>query len=71
MRAKIEFMSDYSGHADYEDILWWLRQFKIKPRKTLVVHGDPDSLTALRDRIHEALGWDVVVPAVRETFDIL
>ncbi|MGD9680890.1 MAG: MBL fold metallo-hydrolase RNA specificity domain-containing protein [Candidatus Obscuribacterales bacterium] len=71
VRAKIEFMSDYSGHADYEDILWWLRQFKIKPRKTLVVHGDPDSLTALRDRIQGALGWDVVVPAVRETFDIL
>lgn len=71
VRAKIEFMSDYSGHADYEDILWWLRQFKRKPRKTLVVHGDPGALEALRDRISSALRWDVVIPKVKETFDII
>ena len=68
VRAKVEFMSDYSAHADYSDILWWLGNFKRKPVKTFIVHGDEDALTGLQHRIKSSLRWDVEVPRPRESF---
>lgn len=66
VRAKVEFMSDYSAHADYSDILWWLRQFKRRPTKTFLVHGDEDALSGLAERIHTSLNWNVEIPKARD-----
>ncbi len=70
VRAKVEFMSDYSAHADYNDILWWLRQFKQRPAQTFIVHGDEDALASLGERIHKSLNWNVEVPKARATYDL-
>lgn len=66
VRSTVEFMSDYSAHADYTDILWWLGQFNQRPKKTFVVHGDEDALSGLQSRIKSKLHWDVEVPKSRE-----
>lgn len=68
VRAKVEFMSDYSAHADYNDILWWLRQFKQRPTKTFIVHGDEEALSSLGSRIESSLNWNVEVPKPRASF---
>lgn len=70
VRATVEHMKDYSGHADYEDILRWLGAFARKPSKLFLVHGDEESLDALKTRIEERLRWDVVVPRYRESIDL-
>lgn len=70
VRATIEYMSDYSGHADYSEILDWLRQFKRQPANTFLVHGEPDALEALKAHIEKALGWKVTIPARRQTFTL-
>ncbi|MBI1271851.1 MBL fold metallo-hydrolase [bacterium] len=67
VRAKVEFMSDYSAHADYSDILWWLKQMKRRPVKTFIVHGDEDALAGLQERIRSTLNWTVEVPKPRES----
>ncbi len=68
VRASIEFMGDYSGHADYNDILSWLRHFQQKPKNVFLVHGEPESLTGLKGHIEKALSWKVTIPKHREVF---
>jgi metallo-beta-lactamase family protein len=70
VKATVEYMKDYSGHADYEDIIRWLSAFTRKPKKLFLVHGDPESLDSLKTRIEERLHWDVVVPRYREFIDL-
>lgn len=66
--ATIEFMSDYSAHADYADILKWLGGFARKPKGIFLVHGDEEALASLKETIESRLNWNVIVPKVRQTF---
>ncbi|MDX1900617.1 MAG: MBL fold metallo-hydrolase [Gammaproteobacteria bacterium] len=62
VRAKIEVLSNMSAHADYEEILEWLKNFNHPPRKVFITHGEPGAAEALKQRIHERFGWTVIVP---------
>jgi metallo-beta-lactamase family protein len=64
--AKIETISDLSAHADYNEILSWLGQFEKPPKRTFIVHGEPDASRALQERIGETLAWDTHVPQYEE-----
>lgn len=68
--ATIEQMGDYSGHADYKDILRWLGGFTTAPRKIFLVHGDESALLSLKGRIERTLGWNVEVPHLRDYIDL-
>jgi len=70
VRAHIESVSSLSAHADADGIMRWLRGFKRPPRKTFVVHGEPDSASALRDRIVNELAWDVVIPTYKNVVEL-
>ncbi len=61
--AQIERLDSLSAHADYGEILKWLGHFKTPPRKTFLVHGEPDAQESLRQKIVAQFGWEVVVPA--------
>lgn len=70
LRAEVAALSSLSAHADYEEILDWLRQAPQAPRTTFVVHGDPDAAMAMRDHIERALHWPVRVPKHLEIVDL-
>lgn len=70
VRAHIDSISSLSAHADAGEIMRWLGGFKRPPRRTFVVHGEPDSAAALRDRIIKELGWDVVIPTHKEVVEL-
>lgn len=70
VRATVEHMADYSGHGDYEDILRFMKGFTNKPKKVFLVHGEEESLEALKQRIEERLHWDVEVPKHRDHVDL-
>ncbi len=70
VKARIAYMSDYSGHADYVELISWFKMFRRKPKKLFLVHGDPDSLTAFKGHIEAALGWNVVIPGARSCFEL-
>lgn len=61
VRARVETLEHLSAHADYGEILGWLRQFKKQPGKTFLVHGEPNASESLREKISAQLGWDVSV----------
>lgn len=70
VRARIEQLSSLSAHADQGEMLRWLKGFKNPPRQTFIVHGEPPAQEALRAKIVEELGWNVVIPAMGETFTL-
>jgi metallo-beta-lactamase family protein len=60
--AEIINLSNTSAHADYEEILSWLGNFKKPPKKTFVTHGNPEAAAALKEKIEEKFGWNVIIP---------
>ena len=70
VRAPVTGLEGFSGHADADELLAWLRQMPGAPRQTFVVHGEPDAADALRLRIKDGLGWNVRVPQHRETVNL-
>ena len=62
VRAEVVKMDSMSAHADYTEILEWLRGFKRPPKRTFITHGEPAAADELRRRIEETLGWTVSVP---------
>ncbi len=62
VNSQIEFVDSLSAHADYDDILRWLRGFESPPKKTFLVHGEPDACLGLKRRIEEELHWNVEIP---------
>jgi metallo-beta-lactamase family protein len=61
VRAEVSHLEGFSGHADSDELMGWLRGFRSPPRQTFVVHGDPEASDALRVRIQDELDWNVRV----------
>ncbi len=62
VNAKIETIGSLSAHADSQEILRWLKEFKHAPRKTFIVHGEPEGAQGLQKLIQEKLSWDCEIP---------
>lgn len=60
VRARVHQLEGFSGHADREEILDWLRTLPRPPARTFVVHGEPDATDALRSALQDRLGWQQV-----------
>jgi metallo-beta-lactamase family protein len=62
VRAQIRKLDGLSAHADYAEMIDWLKSSHVHPRKVFVTHGEPAASDALRRRLRDQLGWDAVVP---------
>jgi metallo-beta-lactamase family protein len=62
VRARVEFLDGFSGHADYAQINRWLCHLKQPPKRVMLVHGEPPSLRAQQERISAWPGWSAHVP---------
>jgi metallo-beta-lactamase family protein len=70
VHAKIAKIDSMSAHADSKEIMRWLHGFKAPPKKTFIVHGEPDAMAALRQTIAAELGWTTHAPAWKERVDL-
>ena len=70
IRARVECLDMLSAHADYEEVLAWLREFDDAPRRTFITHGEPAASDALRRRIKEKLRWNCQVPGYRDEVEL-
>jgi metallo-beta-lactamase family protein len=61
VEAQIEVLDNMSAHADYQEILEWLGNFREPPRKTFITHGEREASSSLSRTIEEQLGWNVEV----------
>jgi metallo-beta-lactamase family protein len=70
VKAHIETISGFSGHADYREILAWLMGFNRPPKQTFIVHGEPDASRAMGEKIQKQLNWPVTIPKHGQSFEL-
>jgi metallo-beta-lactamase family protein len=70
VKAEVSHLEGFSGHADAQGLMDWLRGFDAPPAQTFVVHGEPAAADALRMRIKDELNWRVAVPEHGATLEV-
>ncbi|MGK0482661.1 MAG: metallo-beta-lactamase family protein [Planctomycetota bacterium] len=70
VEAEVHQTSILSAHADQTELLAWLKRIPAPPRGVVLVHGEPESLDALRKRIQEDLNMSARVADAGETLTL-
>jgi metallo-beta-lactamase family protein len=67
VRARVEELCGFSGHADPNEIMRWLGKCPRPPRGIFLTHGEPEAAAALAQRIARDTGWTTHVAKLGET----
>ncbi|HBY17545.1 MAG: Beta-lactamase domain protein [Marinimicrobia bacterium 46_47] len=70
VKARVEQISGFSAHADYEEILAWLAGLTHPPKSVFIVHGEPEASRSLAEKIKETFHWTVHIPQYDETYQL-
>jgi metallo-beta-lactamase family protein len=70
VRAQVAHIDGLSAHADYAEMIDWLKQSGLTPRRVFVVHGEPGPADALRRRLRDTFAWDVRVPEYGDVVEL-
>lgn len=60
----------YSGHADCEGIINWIRNIKQFPKRVFLVHGEEKALYSLAEKVKDEFGVEPIIPSREESFVI-
>ncbi|QQS41591.1 MAG: MBL fold metallo-hydrolase [Acidobacteriota bacterium] len=71
VRCRIEQIGGFSAHADWKAVLKWLSGLETVPRMVFTTHGEPESASAMAEHIREEFGWNVMVPQMGDSFDLV
>ncbi|MCW8399425.1 MBL fold metallo-hydrolase [Legionella sp. PATHC038] len=63
IRAHVVAMSSTSAHADYQELLTWLNNFKSPPKKVFITHGEIHSAQSLKEKIEQKFNWNCTIPS--------
>ena len=66
VKARIERIDGFSAHADRDELVAWLSTAKAAPKRTFVVHGEPEASSSFAALLGQRLGWSVTVPAYKD-----
>lgn len=66
--AQVRTLQNLSAHADYTEILTWIRDSQLQPKKVFVTHGEPSAAEAMKEKLRTELGLDAVVPVQDQEF---
>jgi len=69
VRAEVTQLSGLSAHADYQELIAWLKPADA-PSHCFITHGDPSASVALKARLLEELGWRAGIPEDGETVSL-
>ena len=71
VKAHVEVITGFSGHADRDELLTWAAAMQKKPEHTFIVHGEVESSQALADSLQTGLGFsNIVIPEPDQSFVI-
>ncbi|HBF11839.1 MAG TPA: MBL fold metallo-hydrolase [Deltaproteobacteria bacterium] len=71
IKAGVASIDSLSAHADADEVMIWLKNFKSPPKMTFIVHGEPIASDTLRMRIQDELRWPCTVPDYQEEWELL
>ncbi|MDR0802459.1 MBL fold metallo-hydrolase [Fluviicola sp.] len=67
IKCEVEHIDSLSAHADYSEMIEWLKGFRNKPKKIILNHGETHQTDAFRARIQHELQADVLTPKMMES----
>jgi metallo-beta-lactamase family protein len=70
VRAKIEQIYGFSGHADHDGLMGWISHFQKRPRKVFLTHGEEEVALGLAAEIKAKLGYTVEVPHYQQVVEL-
>ncbi len=68
--ANILLIESLSAHGDQNDLLNWLSDLSIKPKKVFLVHGENEAADELRLKVKERYGFDSQAPFLGQIIEI-
>ena len=69
VKAKIEAIDGFSAHADYKELISWLKNFKTKPKKVFITHGEELQTKAFEKHI-SGEGFVGYIPDMNEEIEL-
>lgn len=66
VHAQIETMNNTSAHADYSEILEWLKTLGRAPKKIFITHGEPLASSELKQHIEKQFRYHCYIPKYLE-----
>ncbi|HCS73081.1 MAG TPA: MBL fold hydrolase, partial [Clostridiales bacterium] len=69
VNAEVYNVEGFSGHADKNGLLDWLKHFKNNPR-VFIVHGEEDAKNEFAEEVEEKLGLECLVPEYNHVYEI-
>lgn len=71
VKAEIEVLDAYSAHADYKEMMQYLKFIDPeKVKRVFLVHGEAESQLHFKTHLHGMGFSDIVIPMLGETFEI-
>lgn len=71
VNAEIYNLEGFSGHADRDGLIGWLKGFQKKPAQLFLVHGEEESKIALAETIKKETGMDATVVTQISEFEVV
>lgn len=66
VKAQIETLGGFSAHAGQSELIEWVDKFDNSPR-VLLVHGDPEALDCLSQKLWEDKGIEAEIPSFNQS----
>ena len=70
VRCQSVKIGGFSAHADWQEVIRWLKDMPAPPRRVFVTHGEVRSATAMAQHIREQFSWQVEVPEHGQQFEL-
>ena len=70
VRCRVERVGGFSAHADWKEVLRWLKGMPAPPRRSFTTHGEPEAAAAMAEHIRQTYGWRVDAPAYGDKVEL-
>ena len=70
VKARVEYIEGFSGHADQEGLLNYVLNFEKGPQHIFLVHGEPEAQDTLKAKLQETTPYDIITPHYGEEFEL-
>ncbi|MBE6029444.1 MAG: MBL fold metallo-hydrolase [Clostridiales bacterium] len=70
VNAKIHNLEGFSGHADMNGLLAWLKGFQKAPKQLFLVHGEPEVKLEFAKTVKEQIGFDAIPVNVNAEYEL-
>lgn len=71
VNAEVYNVEGFSGHADKNGLMSWLKGFKEKPCRLFIVHGEGQAKEDFAKEVRSQLGIECIIPEYNEVYEIM